>query len=163
MTNAQRAAELKQLRTEVQDGALRTDLRARRDLLGRIVPLMNFNGVYHSNALQFADIISQEGFSSSMYESCEGRLDVLMGQAVTELEHDLTPPPPPQPGLVPTASLTDQQGLWWFIQHCTSKTRWWMIVSAATVIVAIITAAYFAGRNHFINQVIDLWRQSSKP
>jgi hypothetical protein len=132
-------------------------------MLGRIVPLMNFNEIYHSNALQFADILSQEGFSSSMYDSCEGRLDVLMGQAVTELEHDLTPPPPPQPGLVPTPTLTDEHGLWWFIQHCTPKMRWWMIVSAATILAAVITAAYFAGRNHFINQVIDLWRQSSKP
>ena len=110
MTNAQRASELKQLRTQVQDGALRTDLRARRDIPGRIVPLMNFNGVYHSNALQFADILSQEGFSSTMYESCEGRLDVLMSQAVTELEHDLTPPPPPQPGLVPTSPLRTSKG-----------------------------------------------------
>ena len=163
MNTAQRAAELTTLRAQVQDGALRTDLRARRDILGRIVPLMNFNEIYHSNALQFADILSQEGFSSTKYESCEGRLDVLMGQAITELEHDLTPPPPPQPGLVPTPALSDEHGLWWFVQHCTSKTRWWMIVSAATVLGAVITAAYFAGRNHFINQVIDLWRKTSGP
>src|SRR5213080_3279818 len=129
MTNAERASELQRFRQQVQQGALRTELRARRDLLSRIVPLMNFNEVYHSNALQFADILSQEGFSSSMYDSCEGRLDVLMGQAVTEPEHDLTPPPPPQPGLVPTPNLTDEHGLWWFIQHCTPKMRWWMIVS----------------------------------
>ncbi len=163
MTNAERASKLTQLRATVQGGGLRTDLRARRDLLGSIVPLLNFNDVYHSNALQFADILSQEGFSSNMYESCEGRLDVLMGQAITELEHDLTPPPPPQPGLVPTPDLTNEQGVWWFIQHCTTKTRCWIIASAITILGAVATAAYFAGRNHFINQVIDLWRQSSKP
>jgi hypothetical protein len=114
MTNAERASELKRLRTRVQNGDLRADLHARRDLLSSIVLLLNFNDLYHVNAAQFADILTREGFSSSMYEGCEARLDVIMGQAVTELEHSLTPPPPPQPGLVPTPALTNEQGLWWF-------------------------------------------------
>src|SRR6266571_2653668 len=84
MTNVQRASELKQLRAQVRAGALRTDLRTRRDILGRIVPLMSFYEIYHSNALQFADRLSQEGVSSSMYDSCGCRLDVLIGEAVTE-------------------------------------------------------------------------------
>jgi hypothetical protein len=109
------------------------------------------------------DTLSREGFSSIMYESCEGRLDVLMGQAITELEYGLTPPEPPQPGLVPTPGLTNEQGVWWFMQHCTTKTRCWIIASATTILGGVATAVYFAGRNHFISQVIDLWRQSSKP
>ena len=163
MTNAERASELRRLRGHLGGKQFRMDLRIRREILGRFVPLLNFNQVYHTNVLQFADMMSQEGFSSRMYESCEGRLDVLVGQAINELEHDLTPPGPPQPGLVPTPHLTNEQGLWWFFQQCTTKTRWWMIVSAAIVLGAAITAAYFAGRNLFINQVIDLWRQSTKP
>src|SRR5437762_9317467 len=119
MTNAQRALELSRLRAQLGGKDFRTNLRARRDILGRIVPLMNFNDTYHLNAQQFADRLSQEGFSSSMYERCEGRLDVLMAQAINELEHNLTPPDPPQPGLVPTPHLTNEQGLWWFFQHCT--------------------------------------------
>jgi hypothetical protein len=163
MTNVERVSELKRLRAQVQNGDLRGDLHARRDILSSIVPLLNFDDVYLANARQFADILSQESFTNSMYESCEGRLDVIMGQAITELEHNLTPPPPPPPGLVPTPALTDEQGLWWFIQHCTTKTRWWMIVYSLAVLIATITAAYFAGRNHFINQVVDFWRQSPKP
>jgi hypothetical protein len=163
MTNAERASELKRLRAQLGGGDFRMNIRARRDILGRIVPLMNFNDTYHVNAQQFADILCGGRFTNSMYESCEARLDVLMAQAINELEHNLTPPDPPQPGLVPTPHLTNEQGLWWFFQHCTVKTRWWIIVSAATILVAVITASYFAGRNHFINQVIDLWRQSSKP
>jgi len=112
MTNAERASELQRLRQQVQRGALRTELNARRDLLGRIVPLMNFNEVYHTNALQFADILSQAGFSSSLYDSCEGRLDVLMGQAVTELMHNLTPPPPQHSKHPKT-------------HHSQSSIRWW--------------------------------------
>jgi hypothetical protein len=163
MTNAERASELKRLRAKVQNGDLREDLHARRDLLGSIVPLLNFNNLYHVNAAQFADILTREGFSSSMYENCEARLDVIMGQAITKLEHNLTPPPPPQRGLVPTPALTNEQGLWWFIQHCTIQTRWWMFISAVAILGTTIAAAYFAGRNHFINQVVDFWKQSSKP
>lgn len=163
MTNAERASELKQLRAQLGGEDFRMNIRTRRGILGRIVPLLNFDSVYHANSQQFADILSQEGFMSGTYESAEARLDVLMAQAITELENDLTPPAPPQPGLVPTPYLTSDQGLWWFFQHCTPKTRWWMIVSAAIVLGAVITSAYFAGRNHFISQVIDLWRQSTKP
>ena len=163
MTNAERASELKSLRAQLGGKDFRMNVRARRDVLGRIVPLMNFNDTYHLNAQQFADIMCGGRFTSSMLESCEARLDVLMAQAITELERNLTPSPPPPPGLVPTPHLTNEEGLWWFFQHCTTKTRWWMIVSAVTVLLVTITAAYFAGRNQFINQVVDLWRQSSKP
>jgi hypothetical protein len=62
MTNAERASKLTQLRAKVQGGDLRTELRARRDLLGSIVPLLNFNNVYHSNALQFAGHPQSRGF-----------------------------------------------------------------------------------------------------
>ena len=159
----ERALELKRLRGIVQANGLRVDSRERRKILGEIVPLLNFNDTYHINAQQFADILSRDGLSSSMYESCEGRLDVIMGQAITELEQNLTPPPPPPPGLVPTPNLTDEHGLWWFVQHCTVKTRRWMIISAVVILGIIIPASYFAGHNHFINQFIELWRQSSNP
>ena len=92
MTNAERASELRRLRGHLGGKQFRMDLRIRPEILGRIVPLLNFSQVYHTNPLQFADMMSQEGFSSRMYESCEGRLDVLVGQAINELEHDLTPP-----------------------------------------------------------------------
>jgi len=91
MTNAERASELRRLRGHLGGKQFRMDLRIRREILKRIVPLLNFSQVYHTNPLQFADMMSQEGFSSRMDESCEGRLDVLVGQAINELEHDLTP------------------------------------------------------------------------
>lgn len=163
MTNSERAFELKRLRGIVHAYGLRVESRERRNILAQIVPLLNFNDTYHINAQQFADILSRDGLSSSMYDSCEGRLDVIMGQAITELEQNLTPQPPPPPGLVPTPNLTNEQGLWWFFQHCTVKTRLWMIISAFVILGTIIPASYFAGHNRFISQVIDLWRHSSKP
>lgn len=166
MTNSQRVSELKRLQTIVQNNGLRRDIRERRNLLGSIVPLLNFDEVYHVNAQQFADILARQGFSSGMYESCEARLDVIMGQAITEPEHNLTPPPPPpqtSPGLVPTSTLTNKHDFWWFLQHATIKTRGWMVFYALIILGAVITSAYFAGRNHFMNQLVDLLRQSLKP
>ena len=163
MTSAERAVELKRLRKRVQAGDLRCDLPERRDLLAAITPLLNFNAIYHSNALQAADLLSRPGLSSNAYDQAEAQLDVLIGQAVTELERNLTTPPPPQPGLVPTSALTDEHGLWWFTRHCTIKTRLWMFGSAVAILLTVTTAAYCAGRNQFISQVIDLWTQSTKP
>ena|SRR5258708_5978746 len=96
MTKAERASELRRLRKIVQNDGLRVDARERRNILGEIVPLLNFNNTYHINAQQFADILSRERLSAGTYESCEGRLDVIMGQAISELELNLTPSPPPQ-------------------------------------------------------------------
>jgi hypothetical protein len=132
---------LKRLRGCLGSNTFRTNLRFRRETLGQIVPLLNFNNVYHTNALQFADTLSREGFTSGMYESCQGRLSVLVEQEINELKHDLTPPVPPELGLVPTPHLTNEQGIWWFFQHCTTKTRLWIIGSALVILGAVITSS----------------------
>jgi hypothetical protein len=121
MKNPERASELKRLRKIIQEDGLRVEERERRNILGEIVPLLNFNSSYHINAQWCADMLSREGLQNTTYETCEARLDVIMGQAITELEKNLTPPLPSQPGLVSTPNLTNEQGLWWFIQHCTLK------------------------------------------
>lgn len=163
MTPAERAVELKQLRKRVQAYDLRRNLHERRDLLAAITPLLNFNEFYYSNAVRATDLLSRPGLSSNAYEQAEAQLDVLIGQAVTELERNLTPPLPPQPGLVPTSALTDEHGLWWFTQHCTGKTRLWLISCAVAILVSVATASYWAARNDFLSKVIDLWTQTAKP
>ena len=88
MTNAERASELRRLRGCLGSNTFRTNLRFRLETLGQIVPLLNFNSVYHTNALQFADTLSQEGFSSGMYENCQGRLRVLVEHETHEHKGD---------------------------------------------------------------------------
>ena len=86
MTTAERAAELKQLLRRIQSGELRCDLTERRKILSRVCGLLAFSPMHQANAMQATDILSQPGFSSSMYERMEGRFETVVGQAVTELE-----------------------------------------------------------------------------
>lgn len=87
----------------------------------------------------------------------------LLGVAKS-VDHDL------KHGSIPSApsdghaiTLTDEYGLWWFFQHCTTKTRAWLITTLFIFLSTVATAAYLAGRSHFISQVIDLWKKGSAP
>ena len=91
MTNAKRLEALKRLKEEMRQPLFRTSIQKRRDCLSQIVPLLNFADVYYENAMPIADILGRPGFSSNMYEQSFARMDYLIGQAITELEDDLTP------------------------------------------------------------------------
>ena len=77
-----------------------------------------------------------------------------------DLDHDLIPQEPLDGR---TVTLTDEHGLWWFFQHCTTKTRGWIITTAFAILSAAVLVAYLAGRSHFITQVFDLWKQGNTP
>ncbi|MBI3415092.1 MAG: hypothetical protein HY043_07200 [Verrucomicrobia bacterium] len=93
MTNTQRLETLKKLREALRDSAFRTSIQFRQECLEQILPLLNFNGFYYSNAIPVADILSRPGFSSMRYDHAFARMDSLIGQAIAELEHGLTPAP----------------------------------------------------------------------
>ncbi len=161
MTNLERATELRRLRARVQTGDLRSDIQERRNLLASITPLLNFNEVYYSNALEVADLLARPGFSSNAYEHAAARLDSLMGQAVTELQHELTPPAESASPAVP--AMTDEQGVLWFWHHCAWGIRWRIVALCAT---ALLTAASFGfafGRHNLFVQLFDLIQSSSSP
>lgn len=86
MTTAERITELQQLLSRIQDGQLRSDLVERRRILSRATGLLAFSPMHQANAMQAADILGKPGFSSSMYEGMEGRMEIILGQAITELE-----------------------------------------------------------------------------
>ncbi|HLX94527.1 MAG TPA: hypothetical protein VKU37_02160 [Verrucomicrobiae bacterium] len=82
---------LKQLKEEMQQSSFRTSIQTRRDCLSKIVPLLNFAEVYYENAMPIADILGRPDFSDKMYEQAFARMDFLVGQAISDLEHNLTP------------------------------------------------------------------------
>lgn len=89
MKNDERAEKLKALQEQLRNGALRSDLHKRRDLLGQIVALLNYNSLHHGNAMTAGDVLSQPGFSSDMYERMEGRIDLIVAQAIVELSQNI--------------------------------------------------------------------------
>lgn len=106
MNAAQREKALSELLSQHEkDPNILRPMTSRLRWLGEAVPLLNFNSTLHSNALQAADILSRPGFSNSMYSQMEGRILLLVRQAVTELKHNLTdreageksPTPAPMP------------------------------------------------------------------
>jgi hypothetical protein len=152
MDTSHRLQELKALRRSriTKDG-----FKSREEFTewqARVAPLLNFNAFYYDNFIQFSSKVQLSGLSSGMYDYLLSQLDSLMAQAITELELDLTPKPPPSPAL----HLTEEHGLFWFFKSCTTKTRGWLVAAFIT----IVTCAYLAGHNTFITQVVDLWRKS---
>jgi hypothetical protein len=60
------------------------------DWQAEVAPLLNFHQLYHSNFVAAADIASHPNLSSRTINPSLARLDMLMKQAITELEHDLS-------------------------------------------------------------------------
>ena len=67
----------------------RASIQKRREILGEIVALLNFDSTLHINAEQAADILSQPGYSTSQYEGMEGRIDYLVVQGIATLQKGL--------------------------------------------------------------------------
>jgi hypothetical protein len=86
MTTIERAVELNQLLSRIQSGELRSEPVERRKILARATGLLAFSPTHRANAMQASDILGQPGYSSSMYERMEGRMETILGQAITELE-----------------------------------------------------------------------------
>ncbi len=91
MNNEERLEALKRMKEAILSPPFRTSMAQRREWLNQVVPLLNFNSHYYSNAVPVADILSRPGFSTSKYEHAEARLQSLVGQAIAELEQSLTP------------------------------------------------------------------------
>src|ERR1043165_6253554 len=113
MTPEDRLLELRRQRDFLRGSEFRTSIQARRDILGVVVPLLNFNYTYYANAMPAADILGRPGLSSNLYEHAFAQVDSIVSQALNELELAITPDEPAT-GLVLTPKLTDEHGLLWF-------------------------------------------------
>jgi hypothetical protein len=162
MTNDERLLELRRQREFLRGPEFRISLQGRRDILSTIVPLLNFNEVYYSNAVPVADVLGRPGFSSGFYDHAYAQMDSIVSQAITELERGVRPAPA-SPALVPTAKLTDEHGLLWFWHHCSWRVRWWLIAKAVFVSALILAVGFGLGRTNFFVQVWQLFRQAMDP
>src|SRR4026209_601992 len=91
MNNEERLEALQRMKEAILSPSFRTSMAQRREYLNQVVPLLNFNSHSYSNAIPVADILSRPGFSTSEYEHAEARLESLVGQAIAELEQNLSP------------------------------------------------------------------------
>lgn len=55
------------------------------------MPLLSFSATLHQNAMAAADLFVRPGFSPNHYDQTEARIMLLVRQAITELQHGLTP------------------------------------------------------------------------
>ena len=164
MTNDERLLELRRQRDFLRAPQFRiSSPQTRRDILSLILPLLNFNEVYYSNAMPVVDILGRPGLSSSRYNHAFAQIDSIVSQAINELECGVTPAPASTSPLVPTAKLTDEQGLLWFWHHCSLRVRWWLVAKAVGVAGVIFAVGFGLGRTNFFVQLWQLWRQAIAP
>jgi len=157
MTNDDRLLELRRQRDFLRGREFRTSIQGRRDILAVVVPLLNFNETYYANAMPAADILGRPGLSSNLYNHAFAQVDSMVSQAITELEHGITPEPTAV-ALVATPQLTDEHGLLWFWHHCSWKVRWWLIAKGIVVACLLMTAGFALGRINFFVEVWKLWQ-----
>jgi hypothetical protein len=157
MTDSERVSELKKLHERIQEGGLRP-MDERLEILGRVCGLLAFSPMHQANAMQSADVLSQPGFSSSMYQRMEGRLITILGHAITELEHPL-PTPPPEPPARDTVQLplSSEHTLLWFWHHCHYSVRWVAIGLVASSALALAGFGFWLGQQRIPSQIHDIF------
>lgn len=114
----------------------------------QVAPLLNFNQLYHSNFVASADIAAHPGLSSHTINPSLARLDVLMKQAITELEHDLTISEEIAER-VPNREELD------FADIC-RRLRWSQWVGLLASAVGIFLVGFITGRLRFFQNLYDL-------
>jgi len=149
------ATRLKMLRALRPKGGIES-FATHRDFVewqAKVAPLLNFNDFYHSNFIRFSGPASVPGLSSYTYDPLFSQMDNVIVQAITELEHGLTQPAPK-----PTMTLTNENGMWWFFQHCTTKTRGWILATIIALVGGALSVGYFAGHSGVVSQIIEAWK-----
>jgi hypothetical protein len=121
-------------------------------------PFLKYNPQLYAAFSDSQAILNNPNLSSVTVVPHFNNLKSLLAEAITELEHDLTFPSP-----APEIVLTDEHGLWWFFQHCTTKIRGWLVTKTIMVFCFVVVTAYLAGQNNFISELIALCKRALKP
>jgi|SRR5438105_8466761 len=147
MTKEERLARLKALRKPKILEAFSTREEF-VDWQAEVAPLLNFNQLYYSNFVAAADVASHPNLSSYTINPSLARLDMLMKQAIAELEHDLTLREETATEPRDTSDLD-------FAEIC-RRLRWKQWVTLAGTVVAIFLIGFLAGRFQFFQKLYDL-------
>src|SRR5438128_1592448 len=118
------------------------------DWQARVAPLLNFNSLYHSNFVAAADIAAHPNLSSYTINPSLARLDMLMKQPITELEHDLSGA---EQTKVPPRDSSELD----FADIC-RRLRWRQWITLVTTAALIFLAGFLAGRFKFFQNLYDL-------
>lgn len=154
MTNDDRLLELRRQRDFLRGPEFRTSVQARRDILSIIVPLLNFNDLYYSNAVPLADVLGRPGFSSTFYDHAHAQIDSIVSQAINELECGLTAASPPEMPLVPTAN--NETGVKWWIRYVVVP-----IIGGGGIVAIIV--ALLSGHPKLDNSTLQIDRHEEIP
>ena len=163
MTNEERATELKRLREDYVEAP---SVRERKDAVFRAIGLLAFNPSIQFDAKQAADIFTSGQLSQSLTDSMVNRFDMILAQAITELEHPVAEEPavnlskssaaallPAEPDI--PQRLTKEHGFWWFVSHCHWSIKWRLIGGALASAGAILSFGMSLGRNQTVQKVQD--------
>jgi hypothetical protein len=147
MTNEERLAALKKLRKRniLEAFSTRDEFV---DWQAQVAPLLNFNSLYHSNFVAAADIAARPSLSSYTINPSLARLDVLMKQAITELEHNLTVVEKTVESVTNPSELD-------FADIC-RRLRWKQWLTVATGVTGTFLIGFVAGRFRFFQNLFDL-------
>ncbi len=94
MTDSERVSILERLKTALQGEVLRHEIPERMALFEDLWEALSFNPRYCMGAQQAAEVVLTHGASPQEYETAVTELNMILGQAVSELGHALSPPPP---------------------------------------------------------------------
>lgn len=94
MNNVERLSILKRLKIAFQNEVLRSGPPLKNEDFEELWPTLGFNHPYFAGAQKAADVLVTAGRPVNEYELAETEMNMILGQAISELQHGLTPPPP---------------------------------------------------------------------
>jgi len=135
---------------------------------GKVSALLGFNSKLQSDFQGAANSIehtiggedSLENLSN--IQRANATIRRIMEQAMSELELAVQFPAPSQapPGL---PSLTDENGIWWFISNSTVGVRWQLILAAIGICITVLLVGIGLGQTDFIRNLYIQFHNPQMP
>ena len=124
---------------------------------GQVAPLLNFNELYHANFITQAAAASHPKLSSNYYPAAFSQMEYWIVQAITELEHNLTPVSSSSVNSEPVISLASEHGIFWYLRLSHWKYKWQILV----ILLTVWFIGLLCGYNDFFRKLIpilsELW------